>query len=223
MTRIVFIALLFLLFTSFMPPKEKESFEGVITYKISFVPKPGNEEYTKHQSQKFGKSLILSLYKNGNFKRDYPFSGMLFGTEFSIYTQSLNRLYTKMRTNDTIKASDCAKNTLIQKEETDREDEIINGVTCKSYFISGGDARSKQPTSLHYFYPVNKEFIDWKLYTNFNDLFYNKVVFKMQAPFYKLVMDNTKYSIVFELEKIEPKKLPINILNFPKGKPVKEL
>ncbi len=223
MIRIVFATLVFLLFTSFMPPKEKESFEGVITYKITFVPKPGNEEYTKHQSQKFGKTLILSVYRNGNFKREYPFSGMLFGTDFSIYMQQLNRLYTKMRNNDTIKASDCSKNTLIQKEETEKEDEIINGVNCKSYFIAGGDARSKQPTSLHYFYPVGKEFIDWKLYANFNDMFYNKVVFKMQAPYYKLIMESMKYSIVFELEKIEAKKLTPDVLNFPKGKPVKEL
>ncbi|MBA3680724.1 MAG: hypothetical protein H0W73_06110 [Bacteroidetes bacterium] len=223
MIRILFTTLIFLTFTSFMPPKEKESFEGIITYKITFIPKPGNEEYTKHQSQKFGKSLILSVYKNGNFKREYPFSGMLFGTDFSIYMQQLNRLYTKMRNNDTIKASDCAKNTLIQKEETEKEDAIINGVACKSYFISGGDARSKQPTSLHYFYPVGKEYIDWKLYANFNDMFYNKLVLKMQAPYYKLIMESIKYSVVYELEKIEPKKLTPDVINFPKGKPVKEL
>ena len=82
---------------------------------------------------------------------------------------------------------DCSKNTLIQKEETEKPGEIINGVSCKSYYISGGDAKSRQPPNLQFFYPVDKEFIDWKLYANFNDLFYNKVVFKMQAPFYKLM------------------------------------
>ena len=45
----------------------------------------------------------------------------------------------------------------------------------------------------------------------------------MQAPFYKLIMELTKYSITFELEKIEAKKLTEDLLQFPKGKPVKEL
>ncbi len=204
-----------------MPPKE--SFEGIITYKIVFTSKPGNEEYTKHQSQKYGTSLKLTQYKNGNFKREYPSSGLIFGIDFNIYMQSVNRLYTKIRNSDTIKASDCSKNTLIQKEETDKPDETIKGVVCRSYYISGGDARSKQPTSLQYFYPTDKEFVDWKLYANFNDLFYNKVVFKMQAPFYKLIMELSKYTITFELEKIEAKKLTEDPLKFPAGKPVKEL
>ncbi|MDP1800638.1 MAG: hypothetical protein Q8L81_04755 [Bacteroidota bacterium] len=221
MTKLIPFLLTFFLFTSFHPPKE--NFEGIITYKITFVSKPGNEEYTKHQSQKYGNTLTLTQYKNGNFKREYPSSGMIFGVDFNIYMQSLNRLYTKMRNNDTIKASDCSKNTLIQKEETEKPGETIHGVACKSYYISGGDAKSRQPTTLHYFYPTNKEFIDWKLYANFNDLFYNKVVFKMQAPFYKLVMELTKYTITFELEKIEAKKLSEGLLQFPKGKPVKEL
>ena len=52
---------------------------------------------------------------------------------------------------------------------------------------------------------------------------YNKVVFKMQAPFYKLVMELTKYTITFELDKIEAKKLTEDLIQFPKGKPVKEL
>ncbi|MEO6305269.1 MAG: hypothetical protein ABIP51_19065, partial [Bacteroidia bacterium] len=117
----------------------------------------------------------------------------------------------------------CSKNTLIQKEETERPNETINGVNCKSYYISGGDSRSKQPTNLQYFYPVDKEFIDWKLYSNFNDLFYNKVVFKMQAPFYKLIMELSKYTLTFELEKIELKKLTEDLIKFPHGKPVKEL
>lgn len=221
MAKLTLLVLTFFLFTSFMLPKE--SFEGIISYKIAFTSKPGNEEYTKHQSQKFGNSLKLTLYKNGNFKREYPSSGIIFGVDFNIFMQSLNRLYTKNRNNDTIKASDCSKNTLIQKEETEKPGETINGVSCKSYYISGGDAKSRQPTNLQYFYPVDKEFIDWKLYANFNDLFYNKVVFKMQAPFYKLIVEHTKYTITFDLEKIETKKLSEDLLKFPKGKPVREL
>ncbi len=221
MTKLLLLGFTFLLFTSFMPPKE--SFEGIITYKITCVPKPGSEDFGKHQGDKLGKILKLTLFKNGNFKREFPNSSMLFGIDFHIYTQATNVLYTKMRGNDTIKASDCSKNSLIQKEETEKPEELINGVTCKSYFISGGDSRSKQPTALQYFYPTNKEFIDWKLYTNYNDQFYNKVVFKMQAPFYKLIVDLTKYTLTYELEKIEPKKLSADLLKFPAGKPVKEL
>lgn len=204
-----------------MPPKE--SFEGIITYKITCVSKPGSEEYAKHHGDKLGKSLKLTVFKNGNFKREYSSSSLLFGTDFHIYMQASNVLYTKLRSNDTIKASDCSKNSLIQKEETEKAEEIINGVNCKSYYISGGDSRSKQPTALHYFYPVDKEFIDWKLYANFNDLFYNKVVFKMQAPFYKLIVDLSKYTLTYEIEKIEAKKLSPDLLKFPAGKPVKEL
>ncbi|MBL7909597.1 MAG: hypothetical protein JNJ41_00915 [Bacteroidia bacterium] len=221
MPKLITVVLVFLLFTSFNLPKE--NFEGIITYKITFTPKPGNEEYTKHQSQKYGTTLKLTNFKNGNFKREYPSSGLIFGIDFNIYMQTLNRMYTKMRNNDTIKASDCSKNTLIQKEESEKPGETVHGVACKSYYISGGDAKSRQPTGLHYFYPTDKEFIDWKLYSNFNDLFYNKVVFKMQAPFYKLVMELTKYTITFEVEKIEAKKLTEDLIQFPKGKPVKEL
>ena len=219
--KFLLVTTAFFLFTSFMPPKE--SFEGIITYKISCVPKPGSEEFGKHQGDKFGKSLKLTLFKNGNFKREFLNSSLLFGIDFHIYTQATNALYTKMRSNDTIKASDCSKNPLIQKEETDKQEEIINGVNCKSYFISGADSRSRQPMALHYFYPVDKEFIDWKLYSNYNDLFYNKVVFKMQAPFYKLIVEYTKYTLTYELEKIEAKKLSPDLLKFPAGKPVKEL
>lgn len=220
-TRLLVLCIVFFLFTGLTHPKE--SFEGVITYKITFTPKPGNDEFTKHQSQKFGPSLKLYLFKNGNFKREYPNSGLFFGVDFSVYMQSVNRLYTKMRANDTIKASDCAKNSLIQKEEFEKPGETIKGVVCKSYYISGADARSKQPTSLHYFYPVDKEFIDWKLFANYNDFFYNKMIFKMNAPYYKLIMEFGKYFVTYDIEKIEAKKLSEDVLKFPHGKPVREL
>ena len=44
----------------------------------------------------------------------------------------------------------------------------------------------------------------------------------MKAPFYKLIMDMGKYTVTFEIERIEKSNVSSDITNLPKNIPIKE-
>ena len=218
MKAVFYIFILSLVSCSFSP--DNESFEGVISYKISFTPKSDNEVYNNYQKQKYGEKLNVYISRNGNFKREFLSSGER-GFDFFIYDASLNKGYTKWRNIDTIYSSDAFKSGLIFINEKDLTSQEINGQTCRGYFISGIDSKGGQPVSLTYYYPEGREFLDPKLYEKYNDFFYNRVIEKMQSPFYKLIMDLGTFTVTYEIESIKSQKLDSNLFSLPKNIPRK--
>jgi len=166
----------------------KDSFEGVITYEIFFVPKSKDQEFNLYQKQKYGTEAKLYISKNGDFKREYTKSGDK-GFDFNIYDKSENRLYAKWRNIDTVYSLSAENNSLEFIEDKELKGETIKGFKCNAYLITGRDPLGEQTVSLKYFYPVDKEYIDPNLYSNYNDFFYNKVISKIQSPYYKIIMD----------------------------------
>jgi hypothetical protein len=202
------------------PSEKRKSFEGIITYNISFAPKTGNEAYSAYQKQKFGDSLKLYISRSGSFKREYP-SGGDRGYDFNIYGQAINKIYYKWRNIDTVYGYDVSKNSLKFNKDADLAAEVINGIKCNTYQISGIEPLNGQPVTLTYYYPTDKEYIDPKLYSNFKDFFYNKIISKIKAPYYKLVMDMGSYVMTFTMTNIESKDLPEAIFSMPAGVPLK--
>jgi len=182
--------------------KQQETFEGTITYKISVTANSENVNYNEYQIQKYGDKVILSIAKNGSFKRAFISSGQK-GFDFFIYNSVTNKCYTKWRNIDTIYSSSCSENSLTLTSEKDLPSENINGQSCEGFFISGIDPRGGQPVSMTYFYSKDKEYINPTLYKDYKDGFYDKAIGKMKAPFYKLIMDMEKYTVTYDIEKIE--------------------
>ncbi len=207
---------------SWAQTNNRDTFEGTITYKITITPKTDDENYNDYQKQKYGDKLKLTIAKNGSFKRDFLTSGQK-GFDFFTYNTSTNKCFTKWRNIDTAYSSSCDENSLTLLSEKDLPSENIYGQLCEGYFISGIDPRGGQPVSLTYFYPEDKEYINPTPYKNYKDFFYNKVIEKMKAPFYKLIMDMGKYTVTFEIEKIESIEVSPDIINLPKNIPIKEI
>jgi hypothetical protein len=210
-----------ILLSSCAQTKNQETFEGIITYKISVTTKTDNINYNEYQIQKYGDKLKVYITKDGSFKREFLTSGQK-GFVFFTYNALTNTCYTKWRNIDTIYSSICSINSLSFKEEKDLTNETILGQSCKGYYISGIEPKSNQIVSLSYFYPTENQYINPTLYKNYNDFFYNKVMEKIQAPFYKLKMDMGKYIVNFEIEKIENEVINSDIIELPKNIPVKK-
>lgn len=126
----------------------------------------------------------------------------------------------KWNNNDTLYTSSAVVTNLTFVNEEQLPDENLKGQLCKCYAVSAVVTRSKQPVSLTYFYPANKEYIDPELYKNYNDFLYNRVIEKMKAPYYKLIMDMGKYTITLVLISIEAEKLDPEIFKKPVMYPV---
>ncbi|MDZ4757029.1 MAG: hypothetical protein SGJ10_02670 [Bacteroidota bacterium] len=197
------------LFTCSMRTNNKESFEGIITYKITYTPKNPDKRYNDYQQKKFGDTLVLYISKNGDFKKEYPTSGEM-GYDYYTYLTRTNKAYLKWRNQDTLATYDCSLNSLKIKSEIEKPSETIHNIVCKGYCITLVDSsNSRRPmlAILTYYYPSNKEYIDPKLYTQHHDFFYNKTMNKIQAPYYKHTLDMGSYEVTFELVKIQAKEL----------------
>lgn len=220
--KLIAFFLISTLISSCAQNKNKESFEGIITYKVSFIPKTDNVKYNDYQKQKNGEKLKTYILKDGSFKKEYLSSGEK-GFDFVIYNSKTNKIFAKWRNIDTTYTSSCSENNLVLEEEKDLPIEKIYGQECEGYFISGIEPKSGQKIVLKYFYPKNKEYLNPILYKDFKDGFYDKVTEKMKSPFYKMVIEMEKYTLIFEVEKIETTIINPKLLEIPKEIPVKEM
>lgn len=200
--------------------QDHQSFEGEITYKISFLAKSANEEYLTYQKQKYGDSLRLTIYNDGAFRRDYVTSGPA-GFDFYIYDPKANLSYVKWRHIDTIYSFNCALNSLDSSNESELPNQVILNEKCSGYMISGKDPKGGQLVSLSYYYPDNKEYINPAPYANFKDFFFDKVSARMQAPYYKLQMNMTSYEVTFEAVTVQEMKTTKSKCELPSGIPIK--
>jgi hypothetical protein len=193
----------------------KKSFEGIIYYAVSFMPKsPINSNYVSYQKARYGDVMKLYINSAGDFRREFPNSE---GSGFNsiLYNAKTNRHFLKWNHNDTIYASGAGVNNLTLVDEKESPPEILKGQVCKCYQFSTVTTRGKRPISLTYFYPADKEYINPELYKKYNDFQYNKVIEKMKAPYYKLIMDMGKYTITLTMISIEEEKLDPDIFKKP--------
>ena len=221
-TKLIAIFLITTLLSSCAQNKNNKSFEGIITYKVTFIPKTDNTEYNDYQKQKNGEKIKTYILKNGSFKKEYLSSGEK-GFDFVIYNSISNRSFAKWLNIDTTFTANCSENSLVLENEEDLSTENIYGQKCKGFLISGIDPNIGQKIKLKYFYPLNKEYLDPTLYENFKDGFYDKITEKMKAPFYKMEMEMEKYIVIFEVEKIEKVNVSQNLIDIPKAIPIKEM
>lgn len=221
-TKLIAFFLITSIISSCAQNKENDSFEGIITYKVSYIPKTENVEYNDYQKQKNGDKLKIYISKDGSFKKEYLTSGEK-GFDFVIYDSKTNKSFAKWRNIDTTYTSTCSFNNLTLLEEKDLPFEKIYNQECKGYFISGIEQKSGKKIILRYFYPKNKEYLNPIFYKNFKDGFYDKITEKMKSPFYKMEIEMEKYILIFEVEKIEKTTISSNSLEIPSGIPVKEM
>lgn len=207
---IVLAAFLFSLYFVTLKPGKKRSFEGEITYSITIISRAKNPEFDAYLHNKYGREMIFTIDSDGNFRRDYTTSGKN-GYEFFMYDAKTNTYHSKWRNSKTIHQNSCAKNSLTFVEEKRLAKEKIFNDSCQGYFISGKLPESNRIASLSYYYKRGKNYIDPKLYKDFNDFFFNKVIQKMRSPFYKLIMDLEVYQVIFEVTKIEKKRVAVTL------------
>lgn len=197
---------------SFMKPTataQDQPFEGILTYKISFVGKTPNGKYNEYQKNKYGDTMLIYYASNGDFKKEYPTSWEM-GIDYYLYKVENNKGYYKWRNMDTCQVYDCGKNNLKLVKEGNAPDSIVMGTVCKGYNIKIADSAVRPPmiANLTYYYPEKKEHLNSEVYKNYNDYFYSRYMKKAMAPYYKHTMDmEHRYEVVFELVKIEAKKL----------------
>jgi len=203
-------------------PVKKEPFEGTINYTITFTPKSSaNNTFSAMQEQRYGDKMKLFIKQNGDLRREFPNSGPN-GFRSVLFKADTNKQFMRWRNVDTLYAANAAVNNLRFISEKELPGEKIKGVTCKCYLISGIDLKNKQRVSLTYFYPVNKEYINPAPHMSYKDFFFDKVSEKMQAPFYKLIMDMGKYSITLTMDDIDPHFLDPIIFKVPDDIPILE-
>jgi len=201
---------------------KKENFEGVILYSITFTPNSGlSDRYVQFLRSRYGDSMKLFVSHTGDFRQEFPYSDSNgFRSMLSLATK--NRQFMQWRNTDTTYTTNSVTNSLEFVSEEELPGQNIKGQSCKCYAIAAVEAKGRQPVSLTYFYPADKEYINPDLHRNHNDFFYNKVIAKMKAPYYKLVMDMGKYSITLTMESIQATKVDPDIFKEPTSYPVLE-
>lgn len=217
---LLLIGIIFTLGSCAQSNKQK-SFEGTITYKITVTTKSDNANYNEYQKQEYGDKVKITIAKNGSFKRDFLTSGTK-GYALYDYNATTNTSFIKLRNIDTIYSENCTENSLEFVSEKDLPNETINGQLCEGYFISGIEPRGGQHISMSHFYPKDKEYIDPLLYKDYKEFFFNKIIEKMKAPFYKLIMDMGRYTVTYDIESIQNHKVNSYFINLPVNVPRKE-
>jgi len=173
------------------------------------------------QKQRFGQVMNLYISRTGDLKREYPNSGFR-GLQYTVFKADSARHYASWRSDiakngDSEYSTDSRVNNLRFIAEKELPAQMINGLQCRCYTVSGADSRNRQVISLTYFYPEGKEFIDPALYKNYQDFFYDKVIAKIKAPYYRLVMDMGSYSMTLTMLKIDPHALPDSVFSIPEN------
>lgn len=204
--NILTIALFIFSLLNCQQKQEIKSFEGVIRYNITFVPKTDNLEYINYQKQKFGEKMNLYIYENGSFIKEYVNTGIK-GYQFVSYDADRQEVCAKWKNLDKAHCSSPLNNNTSLVNQKELPSEQILNENCKGYNISMKEPKSGQQISLSYFYPDNDLYINPELYMNFKDGFYNLAMQKMKAPYYKFIMDMGKYEIIYEVEKVDKMRL----------------
>src|SRR5215831_12275509 len=119
----------------------KHYFEGKITYKLEFDARGGNVTVATFQ-RSLGNGVTL-FFKHGNYY--HRFDGGIM--EYDMYNQTENKLYTKMRNNDTIFWSDCSlpEDKILGLDSAAKKESIL-GIKCNELTM-----RQKDMTHIQYY------------------------------------------------------------------------
>lgn len=222
-TALIFSTLTFTLINcSNTSTAKKEQFEGDLMYSVQVIPNTTNKEYNDYQVQKYGTQLKITYDKSGNIKREYIGSGPN-GLDYFFYLAASNTYYSKWKNIDTLFVDDAGVNMLNKLDEHELANTSILNVSCKGFQISGIEPKTKQKAILSYYYPEDKEFLDPKLYAKYKDFFTNRVMKKMQAPYYKLEMNLSYYVVIFELTKINARSVNATEFELPTDIPISKM
>jgi hypothetical protein len=206
---LIVISFIFVFIFSISYSQERETFEGTIKYHIAFEPNINDSAYSNYIQSKFGDLVETKISKNGSFLRSYKTTSSR-GYDFVFYNSKTNILFTKYKNIDTLIQWDCSENGLNLISEQSLKDTTLFNTICAGYKITGIDPKGGQYASLIYYYPKNKEYINPKLYSSYNDFFTNKTSQLMKSPFYLLIMDLEYFKLSMSIEKVTQEKIDLD-------------
>ena len=214
--RVIFLNVVFLLTTAVSIAQKKESFEGIITYKVSTEFKEENFPDQEYFEGKYGDTLKVYYNKNGDLYKKVIGSGE-FGYDFNLYVNKENNYYSKWKSLDTLYYYNVSEETL---NEISRENGEINEKT--SYFtIKGVEPNSGQIITQTFYY-TGSPYVKKDLFLNFFDFFTNDFYKLSNSAFQKLELDLGNHTVTYEALKIESKELDNRLFSVPSDLPKKK-
>lgn len=220
MKKNIFLALLSICFFGCSNFGSKESFEGVLTYKVIVTPKIDDPRISEILNERNGNLVRIHLLADGSFRKEHVNSGAT-GFEYLYFDSKESKLYAKFRNKDTLLVSKTVENTLMFESQKDLPRQKVFGIDCPGYQINAIDPINAQKLALTYYFPENKEYVDPKNYAYYKDFFYDLVVAKAKAPYYKSILDSNLFTITYEIVTIEAKKLDKKSIDVPANAPTK--
>ena len=213
--RNLILKIVFLLITISSLGQTQNSFEGIITYKVSVNFIENDSPDKEYFEQKYGDTLKVYFNKNGDIFKKIIGSGE-YGYDFNLYLNRENNYYAKWKNLDTLYYYNVSEENLTElSRETGRIDDKIN------YFkIKGIEPNSRQIVTQKFYY-TGSPYLNGKLFQKFSDFFTDEYYQLSNSPFLKLELDLGNHIITYEAVKIESKKLDDSIFTFPSSIPKK--
>lgn len=180
-------------------------FEGCLTYKNSYTSKL--PAVTSEMLVKMAGDTGRYFIKEGSYKS--LLNG--FTTEWQVYSQTENKLFTKMKNSKTVYWNDAAINndTVLNYEILKNADTVL-GYTCDMLVLhcTSGDQKYIYNNTI----TVNEKPFKSHAYGNW----YNYVSITGALPL-KMILETKEFTMISEAVEVKPIKLEADFFNLPSG------
>lgn len=178
----------------------RSTFTGKITFKTTIVSNNNDKNIYDYYLKKYGDTLVIDYYRNGNIKRKH-LNGIL---DFQFYKAKDGAIYFNYY-NAIIDTFPCVDLSLERVYKKRIDDQIIIGEKCRCFeFLSiiknGGDS-----VFIEACYPENKSkyFLNYKLYKTYQDYYIYELFKQNETPYFRYYIHYPFISIKYDGVNIE--------------------
>ena len=189
-------------FSSFKA-QEKQSFEGIIVYRIDVQSKTPNIS-TENLQKLYGKQISISIQGN---KYRMSYSGLDLKEVF--YLGSTNKQYAVRNDIDTLFTTNCTeeKRQLVSSVIT-AETAVVLGHKCRVLTNNLGATQNK-------YWFDSSIYIDPSNFKNHQFGYFNVYYEKAKSPYLKYIYNGTNFSLTYTAISIQEKKLSGSVFQLP--------
>lgn len=178
----------------------KSTFTGRITFKTTIVSNNNDYNDYDYYVKKYGDTLVIDYFKNGNIKRKH-LNGLI---DFQLYKAKDGAVYFNYY-NSLIETFPCVDSSLVRIYKKRIDDQIIIGEKCRCFEYFSIIKNSGDSVFLEACYPENKSeyFLNYKLYKTYQDYYIYELYKQNETPYFRYYIHFPYISIKYDGIKIE--------------------
>jgi len=170
----------------------QKNFEGAIKFKTEIYSNDKNFE--QKLEKKYGDSVIVSYFENGDFKREY-LNAARSGNYIQNYDSNKGLLYLRYRNTSKVDTLNTKVNSIVRlKSKKKIGNETIMGLDCECYEYTGVSTYGDD-VIINYCFSNQTPKVDSKHFEKHVDFFIYDFFQESQRPYLKFVLETQDFKI----------------------------